>query len=106
MIYLDSFHSTPHIKKIIYHYFSKLKKDCFFFIDDISWLPYVKDNYRNNFNCEINNKETFYMLLEILRSNRENVDIYFSFIGSGMCKIVKKYSILNKNKKFYLEPLQ
>ena len=59
-----------------------------------------KDNYRNNFNCEINNKETFYMLLEILRSNRENVDIYFSFIGSGMCKIVKKNnSILNKNKK-------
>ena len=90
LIYLDSFHSAPHIKKIIYHYFSKLKKDCFFFIDDISWLPYVKDNYRNNFNCEINNKETFYMLLEILRSNRENVDIYFSFIGSGMCKIVKK----------------
>jgi len=100
LIYLDSFHSAPHIKKIIYHYFSKLKKDCFFFIDDISWLPYVKDNYRNNFNCEINNKETFYMLLEILRSNRENVDIYFSFIGSGMCKIIKKNdSNLNKHKK-------
>ena len=25
LIYLDSFHSAPHIKKIIYHYFSKLK---------------------------------------------------------------------------------
>jgi predicted O-methyltransferase YrrM len=100
LIYLDSFHSALHIKKIIYHYFSKLKKDCFFFIDDISWLPYVKDNYRNNFNCEINNKETFYMLLEILRSNRENIDIYFSFIGSGMCKIIKKSdSNLNKHKK-------
>ena len=100
LIYLDSFHSALHIKKIIYHYFSKLKKDCFFFIDDISWLPYVQDNYRNNFNCEINNKETFYMLLEILRSNRENIDIYFSFIGSGMCKIIKKSdSNLNKHKK-------
>ena len=90
VIYLDSFHNAKHIKKIIYHYYSKLKNNGFFFIDDISWLPYVKNNYRNNFNCELNNKETFFELLEILRSNSDNLDMYFSFIGSGMCKIIKK----------------
>jgi len=118
VIYLDSFHSASHIKKIIYLYFPMLKKNGFFFIDDISWVPYVKDNYRNSFNCEINNKETFYTILEILRSNRENIDIYFSFKGSGMCKIVKKsdlhlngehkllsrtFSIKNFVRKFFIK---
>lgn len=100
VIYLDSFHSAPHIKKIIYHYFPKLKINGLFFIDDISWLPYAKNNYRNSFNCEINNKETFNIILEILMSNQKNIDVDFSFIGSGMCKIKKKNdSKLNKEIK-------
>jgi len=100
VIYLDSFHSAPHIKKIIYHYFQKLKINGLFFIDDISWLPYAKNNYRNSFNCEINNKETFNVILEILMSNQKNIDVEFSFMGSGMCKITKKKDTkLNKEIK-------
>jgi len=90
VIFLDSFHNAPHIKKIIYHYYPKLKKNGLFFIDDISWLPYVKNNYRNSFNCEVNNKETFNLILEILMANQKNIDVDCSFIGSGMCKITKK----------------
>ena len=100
MIYLDSFHSARHIKKIIYHYFPKLKINGLFFIDDISWLPCSKNSYRNSFNCEINNKETFNVILEILMSNHKNIDVEFSFVGSGMCKITKKNdSKLNENIK-------
>jgi predicted O-methyltransferase YrrM len=90
VIYLDSLHEAKHVEKIIYHYFSKLKIGGFFFIDDISWLPYLKNSQRNNFYCEINNKETFGKLLDIYNSNQRNIDIYFSFISSGMCKIIKK----------------
>jgi predicted O-methyltransferase YrrM len=90
IIYLDSLHEAKHVEKIIYHYFSKLKIGGFFFIDDISWLPYLKNSQRNNFYCEINNKETFDKLLDIYNSNQRNIDIYFSFISSGMCKIIKK----------------
>jgi predicted O-methyltransferase YrrM len=90
VIYLDSLHEAKHVEKIIYHYFSKLKIGGFFFIDDISWLPYLKNSQRNNFYCEINNKETFDKLLDIYNSNQRNIDIYFSFISSGMCKIIKK----------------
>jgi predicted O-methyltransferase YrrM len=90
IIYLDSLHEAKHVEKIIYHYFSKLKIGGFFFIDDISWLPYLKNSQRNNFYCEINNKETFGKLLDIYNSNQRNIDIYFSFISSGMCKIIKK----------------
>jgi predicted O-methyltransferase YrrM len=90
VIYLDSLHEAKHVEKIIYHYFSKLKIGGFFFIDDISWLPYTKNSQRNNFYCEINNKETFDKLLDIYNNNQRNIDIYFSFISSGMCKIIKK----------------
>jgi len=98
LIYLDSFHNADHVEKIFFHYFAKLKTDCYFYFDDISWLPYVKYNYRDNFNCEINNYETFYRLLEILNANSDIIDIYFSFKSSGMAKILKK------NEKEILKP--
>ena len=72
IIYLDSFHNASHVKKIFYYYYKMLKEDGVFYFDDISNIPYLKDNYRNNFNCEINNLETFNLLLEILRNNKEN----------------------------------
>ena len=100
IIYLDSFHNANHVKKIFYYYYKMLKKDGVFYFDDISDISYLKDNYRNNFNCEINNLETFNLLLEILRNNKENIDLYFSFVGSGMAKILKKNNKnLNESKK-------
>ena len=100
-IYLDSLHEAHHVEKIFYHYFKNLKLNGIFFIDDISWLPYLKNNERNNFYCEINNKETFDRLIKIYNSNYENFDIFFTFISSGMCKIVKKKENLNKPKKMH-----
>lgn len=90
LIFLDSFHNANHIEKIFYHYFKKLKKGCYFYFDDISWIPYVKNNFRDNFNCEINNQETFFRLLQILNSNTDLIDLYFSFVSSGMAKVLKK----------------
>ena len=100
-IYLDSLHEAHHVEKIFYYYFKSLKLNGIFFIDDISWLPYLKNNERNNFYCEINNKETFDRLIKIYNSNYENFDIFFTFISSGMCKIVKKKENLNKPKKMH-----
>ena len=90
IIFLDSFHNANHVEKIFYHYFKKLKNGCYFYFDDISWIPYVKNNFRDNFNCEINNQETFFRLLQILNNNTDIIDLYFSFVSSGMAKILKK----------------
>tara|TARA_B100001093_G_C26649604_1_gene936882 strand:- start:176 stop:721 length:546 start_codon:yes stop_codon:yes gene_type:complete len=100
LIFLDSFHNAEHVCKIFYHYYSKLKKGGSFYFDDISWLPYLKNAERNNFNCEMNNLETFEKLVEIFSTNRKNMDLYFSFVGSGMAKIIKlNDQILTKQKK-------
>ena len=99
IIYLDSTHEAEHVEKIFYHYFKKLNVNGYFFIDDISWLPYLKSEGRNNFYCEINNKETFDRLLSIYLNNVENFDIEFNFISSGMCRIYKKKDELNNRKK-------
>ncbi len=96
VIYLDSLHEANHVEKIFYHYYKKLKVDGFFFIDDISWIPYLKNKERDNFYCEINNHETFEKLLEIYSCNENNFDISFSFLSSGICKIKKKDDNLNK----------
>jgi predicted O-methyltransferase YrrM len=100
VIYLDSVHEANHVENIFYNYFGFLKVGGYFIIDDISHLPYLKDSDRNNFFNEINNQETFEKILEIYNSNYDNFDLYFSFISSGLAKIIKKKNVLlNKNNK-------
>ena len=62
-------------------------------------MPYQKNRVRDNFYCEINNKETFDILLSIYSENFENFDLSFSFISSGLAIIKKKNDkdlIMNK----------
>ena len=71
-------------------YFNKLKINGLFIIDDISWLPYIKNEWRDNEWIENNNKETFNKLIEIYNSNQENIEITFQFEHSGLAIIKKK----------------
>ena len=71
----------------------------YFFIDDISYLPYIKTNQRNNFYCEINNKETFEEIIKIFNSNSELFELNFSFKSSGLA-IIKKISNLPLKKEY------
>ena len=102
VIFLDSLHEAAHVEKIIYNYFDLLNKDGYFFIDDISHLPYLINKSRNNFYCEINNKETFKKIVEIYNSNMSNFDLSFSFIASGLAIIQKK----NENNLNKIVPIK
>ncbi len=94
LILLDTVHEAKHVEKIIYFYYDYLNLQSCFFIDDISWIPYLIDSDKNRFYAEINNYETFIKLLEIYYNNRSNFNLDFNFEGTGMCKITK----LTKNK--------
>ncbi len=89
VIYLDTIHKAEHVKKMFYHYYDKLKVNGLFVIDDTSMLPYLSSREKNNFSLEVNNHETFQILLEILNSNHTNFHLEFSFIGTGAAKITK-----------------
>ena len=54
---------------------------------------------KNNFPLEINNLETFEILLEILNENHENIYLDFSFIGTGVAKITKLNNLKLKEHK-------
>ena len=99
IIFLDTEHTAKHVEKIFYYYFKFLKKDGLFIIDDISWLPYLKNNYRNNEWIENNNKETFYKIIDILNLNEKNIQVEFLFKHSGLAIIKKLKNKLNKSKK-------
>ena len=100
VIYLDSLHEAKHVKKIFYEYFSLLNINGYFFIDDISHLPYTKDKDGGNFYCEINNRETFNTILDIYNSNSDLIELNFTFKSSGLAIIKKKNDLrLNKIKK-------
>jgi predicted O-methyltransferase YrrM len=93
IIYIDSLHEAYHVEKLIYNYYAKLKEGGYIFIDDISHLLYLQNKPRNNFYCEINNKETFDKILEIYNNNTDLFDLSFSFKSSGL-GIIKKISNL------------
>lgn len=111
VIYLDTIHKADHVEKIIYHYYDKLKVGGFFFVDDTSWLPYLKKNRKDNFFMEMNNHETFDRIVEISNSNNDCFDLEFSFVGTGIAKIRKlsnnKLNISNKlkSRKFSIKNL-
>ena len=90
VIFIDSLHEAKHVENIFYNYYDLLKVGGYLFIDDISHLPYAENSIRNNFYCEINNKETFNRLLEIYFSNHDRFDLNFSFQSSDRAIIKKK----------------
>ncbi len=99
-IYLDTVHKAIHVEKILFQYFNFLKVNSLFAIDDTSWLPYTKNREKNHFFMEINNYETFIKLIDIYNSNINNIDIEFSFLGTGAAKITKlSENSLNKAVK-------
>ena len=100
IIYLDSVHESSHVEKIFYNYFEMLKVNGYFFIDDISNLPYLKNKKRNNFFNEINNKETLNKIVEIFNSNSDLFELNLTYKSSGLA-IIKKLSdhALKKSSK-------
>lgn len=94
IILIDSLHEPNHVQKLIYTYWKHLNVNGSMYIDDISWLPYLKLSWRDHKYTENINRDTFYKILEIQLSNFENINLSFSFDGSGMGRIVK----LNENE--------
>ena len=90
ILFIDTLHEANHVKKLIYEYYPLIKKNGFIFIDDVSHLPYLESKERNNFYCEINNKETFNLIISIYSENKENFDLNFTFVSSGLAIIKKK----------------
>ena len=111
IILIDSFHEPNHVSKLIYTYWKHLKPSGAMYIDDISWLPYTKKSWRDHKFTENINRDTFYKILEIQLSNYNNIDLSFTFNGSGMCKIIKlnedqlNVPKLIKTRKYYIKNL-
>ena len=101
IIFLDTIHKADHVIKILLHYFENLKVGGYFIIDDVSWIPYLKNNKHDHFFKEINNKETFNSLLQIYSLNSNTIDIKFNLFDTG-CAIIQKIKdekIIFSNKK-------
>ena len=96
LIFIDTTHEAKHVLKIIQNYYFKLKVGGFIVVDDISWVPYLKNKERNNLYCEINNKETYEVILNLFNANENNFDLEFTFISSGFA-CIKKNNLLNLN---------
>ncbi|MDB9746117.1 class I SAM-dependent methyltransferase [Candidatus Pelagibacter sp.] len=89
-LFIDSLHEAKHVEKVFYHYYNFLKKGGICIIDDISWLPYSKNQYRDNEFSEYTNRSIFNKILEIYNQNQRNFFLEFFFRESGYAIITKK----------------
>lgn len=99
LLFIDSLHEANHVSKVFYHYFSYVNINGFIFIDDVSWLTYVKGGIQDNDFSERNNRLIFQKILEIYNSNVNNLTLNISFLGSGLAIIKKLNNNLNEEKK-------
>ena len=99
IICLDTIHTKNHVKKMIGIYYKFLKVGGIFLIDGTSHIPYLKNNYRDNFYSEINNQEIFNYLLSLYNNEKNEIKLDFSFKGSGVARITKKKDTFLKEKK-------
>ncbi len=89
IIYIDTLHEPNHVKKIFYNYYKFLKIGGRVFIDDINWLPYVKDSFKDSEYSEVINRKTFTKIIEIYYQNLENLKLEISFGGTGTINFEK-----------------
>ena len=99
VLFIDSLHEPNHIRKVFYNYFNFVKINGLIFIDDVIWLPYVKDGYRDNDFVETTNRLTFDKILEIFNSNKDNLTLDMNFSASGLAIVRKIGNHLNNEKK-------
>lgn len=100
VLFIDSLHEPNHVKKVFFYYYEYVKKKGLIFIDDVVWLPYVKNEIRDNQFVERINRLTFDKILEIYNSNKNNFSLDINFNGSGLA-IIRK----NTNKKLNEEKI-
>ena len=94
ILFIDSLHEPNHVRKVFFYYYEYLKKGGLIFIDDIVWLPYIKNAVRDNQFVERINRLTFDKILEIYNSNQNNFTLNINFYKSGLATIKK----MNNNK--------
>lgn len=99
ILFIDSLHEPNHVRKVFFHYFYFLKKGGIIFIDDVVWLPYVKNAIKDNSFVEKINRLTFEKVIEIYNENISNLTLDICFYGSGLAKLVKIGDKLSKEKK-------
>jgi predicted O-methyltransferase YrrM len=99
IIFIDSLHEPNHVKKVFYNYFKFLKINGLIIIDDVSWLPYVKNGIKDNNFVERINRLTFEKILEIFNSNQNNLTLEVNFSGSGLAIFSKLTNNLEEEIK-------
>ena len=99
VLFIDSLHEPNHIRKVFFNYFNFVKVNGLIFIDDVIWLPYVKEEYRDNEFVETINRLTFNKILEIYNTNKNNFTLDINFSGSGLATMKKINVNLNNEKK-------
>ena len=99
ILFIDSLHEPNHIKKVFYFYFNYLKKGGLIFVDDVVWLPYIKNSIIDNEYVERINRLIFEKIIEIFNANSENLTLDINFSGTGLAILKKIGEKLNNEKK-------
>ena len=100
IILIDSLHEPSHVLNLINNYWKFLEINGSLYVDDISWIPYSKGNWRDHEYTENINYDTFETLLNLLNSNMDKFTLEFNFQASGMARLTKiSDETLSKPKK-------
>ena len=76
-----------------------MKKGGLIFVDDVVWLPYIKNSIIDSEYVERINRLIFEKIIEIFNANSENLTLDINFSGTGLATLKKIGENLNNEKK-------
>lgn len=90
ILYVDSLHTSDHVKKEVYGYFRWVKRGGVIFFDDVDSGPYMIGQRKDSVSMEITNRKILNLLEAIFRANMDSIDFSIMRGSSGLAKFVKR----------------
>ena len=90
LLYIDSLHTSEHVKNEFYGWFPFLNKGCRIFFDDVDSGPYMQGQRKDNFQIEACNRDIMRLILSIFRSNIDLLDLELQYGSTGLACLTKR----------------
>jgi hypothetical protein len=109
-IYVDSLHTSAHVKREIYGFFKYLKKGGKIFFDDVDSVLYMRGRRKDKFGPEYANRKIYNLIRDIYYDNLDQLlmETHLGSTGlavwtktSDMGADLKPYKALPMERRFY-----
>ncbi|WP_299470498.1 class I SAM-dependent methyltransferase [uncultured Roseibium sp.] len=94
MLFIDSLHTTEHVKKELYGFFPYVREGGVIFFDDIDSAPYCEGGELDSFYVELENRRILRFVNDVFEANMKQLDLTIYRGWTGLARLEKRSSLM------------